>query len=72
MGNRGELKKTQESFHDLREDILESGFQQAVKWRHRIKAGTPRLSDSSRDVMFEHVDNLIRFATAQRGRRLTR
>lgn len=58
------------SFAELREDDYESAFQQAVKWRHKIKTCKATLAESSPRVMWEHVDNLIRVCTAWRGQYL--
>ena len=64
-------RKDLASLDELREDNYESAFQQAVKWRHKIKTCKATLADSTPRVMWEHVDNLIRVATAWRGQYLS-
>jgi hypothetical protein len=63
-------RKDRASIDELREDDYEAAFQQAVKWRHRIKTCKATLAESSPRVMWGHVDALIKVATAWRGQYL--
>jgi phage tail tape-measure protein len=63
-------RRDADSFAEIRADDIEHAFQLAVKWRRRIKVRSQKLSDCSLEVMWEHVDNLIKAATAWRGQYL--
>jgi len=55
----------------LRLDSYEFAFQEAVKWRKRIREGKQSIADCSRDIILSHVDELIAAATAFRGMALS-
>jgi len=70
---RPDAEKDRASVRELGRDLVDADFQAAVKWRNRVKRGdVVYLHDSRRDVTMMHVDALIRYATAMRGRVMTK
>lgn len=59
-----------ESMEELREDDLEHRYQLAVKWRYRIKNRMQMMADTNKEVIMDHIDNLIEACNVYRGRYL--
>lgn len=59
------------SLREIDFDIIEDRYQDAVKWRYRIKNGTQHLADANKDIIMQHVDALIKACNLWRGRYLS-
>jgi len=70
MGQSGEDMKRldSESMRDLSDDKLETNYQQAVKWRHRIKSAyTCDMVDQTQGTVLLHFDHLVEACNKWRG-----
>ena len=52
----------------IRIDHYEYGYQEAMKWRQRLKDGTATLADCNKAMILQHFDALASATTAWRGK----